>query len=118
MRVICMDCRNSFEAEEGIRRVSDRYHVHGSTRIEYELACPECGGTDIEDAAWCSGCHKYAVQGEITSGLCPDCQRELDKRQHDLRRIVETVFSAAEIKYIKAEQDGWINVFGEKKEEQ
>lgn len=65
---ICLECKAVFEEAEIVKDPVGTFM--GETAYEEWAVCPECGETDIEEAAKC-GCREYTPESDP---LCKDCK--------------------------------------------
>ena len=87
----CNDC-GSF-----VEKLESKFYTDSETNYEgIKYVCPFCGGDDIEDAAECKGCGEPHGESDLTEGLCPKCEKDIQDKVNEFFKQ----FSEAEIDYI------------------
>lgn len=72
----CDECKKTFEANEIERWVDERV---GDSCL-YSYHCPHCKSEEFGEVVECSRCGQEWNENELSYGLCPDCQKEIDER--------------------------------------
>lgn len=78
----CNDCHAVFMAEDAsIRREEERHYWLDDSPVEvlYMRCCPECGSSDIDEAAYCDECGcAFAPDGLDDNFLCEECREKYE----------------------------------------
>lgn len=80
---ICMEKGCHFVFQEPANSYADSITIDGKTYRYFQMACPECGGTYIEEAVGCDICGEYVPEFEsVKAGLfhvCNKCRQATHK---------------------------------------
>lgn len=77
----CQDCGAVFpEHEIRTEQIENRHWWLDDCPVERltECHCPECGSSDIEEAAYCDYCGDPFRPEDLVDGLCASCREELN----------------------------------------
>ena len=71
--LVCNECGKVF-AEEDADVIEERHTEVQPVGVERFMACPYCGGTSCDDAAYCERCNDPVRYESLVGGLyCKDC---------------------------------------------
>lgn len=94
----CRDCKCIIDHDNVVWREActdeDGHYIDGF-KGEHAV-CPYCGSEDIDDAVQCISCGEWHKEEELTAGLCPKCEKDIQDKVNEFFKQ----FSEAEIEYI------------------
>lgn len=93
---ICNRCNAAFTADEA---ATETFHhneyEHGG--VEVFLACPSCGSSDYDDAAYCAKCGNPFRYGDLRGGYyCDECIADMTNTHLEHEFIREEIDCYAE----------------------
>ena len=86
----CNECGREFETP-GVY-VNEEYYGY---KEEMEC-CPHCSNREYDELKRCSRCGEIVPESELTEGICPVCEKEIQEKVNSFFRQ----FNEAEINYI------------------
>lgn len=86
----CRNCKREFDVPQG-------YHEYYTESIaKWEEGCPDCKSTEYDELKRCSRCGEIVPESELTEGMCPACEKEIQEKVNSFFRQ----FNEEEINYI------------------